>query len=426
MEISFDVAALEKIVSQFREYFFSHVLSMAMLIQLAVVGCVFLVAYRIFLVMHAWCQRQQDQCLARQKECDDLAIIITFLYIVRPFLAFVFLAIAWRLAGHFNWPRDGLYTAAMIFLAITLVRFFTGQMKNRFWAKILTTVIWFWAILYIFHIVDPWLNFLQGIYFEIGQVHLSLLTIARAVVLALTLYWFSRKSLIFWHFWLTAASDLTPAVQILLYKLGSIFLYAASIVAVLHFMGLDLTVFALFGGALGLGLGFGLQKVVSNLVSGFIILADKSIKPGDVIQLGNKYGSINFLGSRYTSVVTREGKEHLIPNEKLIGDEVINWSYSYNLVRLNLPVSVSYEADLEKARDLMLATAARVKRVLQDPKPSCLIIGFGDNAVNLELRVWINDPQNGVSSVKSGLYWEIWKEFREHHIAFTPPKETSS
>ena len=300
-----------------------------MLMQLAVVGCVFLVAYRITLAMYSWCQRQQDQCLAQQKKCDDLAIIITFAKIIRPFLAFVFLAIAWRLAGQFNWPRDGLYTAGIIFLAITLVRFFTGQMQNRFWAKILMTWFWFLAVLFIFHIIDRFLNFLQSIAFNLGEVQLSLLTIARALVLALTLYWFSRKLLIIWHFWLTTKSDLTPAVQILLYKLGGIFLYAASIVAVLHFMGLDLTVFALFGGALGLGLGFGLQKVVSNLVSGFIILADKSIKPGDVIQLGNKYGSINFLGTRYTSVVTREGKEHLIPNEKSDyrrGDQLVLFS----------------------------------------------------------------------------------------------------
>jgi small-conductance mechanosensitive channel len=426
MPVSFDLAAWEKIPSQVQAYFFSQLLSWAMLMQLAVVGCVFLVAYRITLAMYFWCQRQQDQCLAQQKTCDDLTTIITFIKIVRPFLAFLFLAIAWRLAGQFNWPRDGLYTAGIIFLAITLVRFFTGQMQNRFWAKVLMTWFWFLAVLFIFHIIDHFLNFLQSIAFNLGGVQLSLLTIARALVLALTLYWFSRKLLILWHFWLTTKSDLAPAVQILLYKLGGIFLYAASIVAVLHFMGLDLTVFALFGATLGLGIGLGLQKVVSNLVSGFIILADKSIKPGDVIQLGNKYGSINFMGTRYTSVVTREGKEHLIPNENLISGEVINWSYSHNLVRLNLPVNVPNEVDLEKVRDLLLGTAARVQRVLKDPAPSCLIIGFGDTTVNLELRVWINDPQNGVSSVKSDLYWDIWKEFREHHLGFPSPKETSS
>jgi small-conductance mechanosensitive channel len=151
-------------------------------------------------------------------------------------------------------------------------------------------------------------------------------------------------------------------------------------------------------------------------VSGFILLADKSIKPGDVIQLKDTYGWINFLGSRYVSVVTRDGIEHLIPNENLITGEVINWSYSQNLVRLRVHVGVAYDSDLEKARELMLATATDTSRVLQDPKPGCLLTGFGDSAVNLELRAWINDPQNGIASVKSDLLCGIWQRFREHGI----------
>jgi len=126
-------------------------------------------------------------------------------------------------------------------------------------------------------------------------------------------------------------------------------------------------------------------------VSGFIILADKSIKPGDVIQLGDKYGWINFLGSRWVSVITRNGTEHLIPNENLITAEVINWSYSQNLIRLAVPVGVACGSDLERARELMLAAAADTRRAIKDPKLACLFTGFGDNAVNLELRAWIND-----------------------------------
>ena len=207
-----------------------------------------------------------------------------------------------------------------------------------------------------------------------------------------------------------------------MYRLGSILLVSACVVIVLHYLGLDLTVFALFGGALGLGLGFGLQKVFANLVSGFILLGDKSIKPGDVIQLGDNYGWINFLGSRYVSVVTRNGIEHLIPNENLITGEVINWSYSQNLVRLKVPVGVAYGSDLEKASELMLAAAADTLRVLKDPKPAYLITGFGDNAVNLEVRVWINDPQNGIASVKSDLFRGIWQRFRDHGIEMPYPQ----
>jgi len=169
-------------------------------------------------------------------------------------------------------------------------------------------------------------------------------------------------------------------------------------------------------------LGFGLQKIFANLVSGFILLADKSIKPGDVIQLKDTYGWINFLGSRYVSVITRDATEHLIPNENLITGEVINWSYSEDLVRLKVPVGVGYGSDLEKARDLMLAAATSSLRVLKDPKPSCLLVGFGDNAINLELRVWINDPQNGIGSAKSDLFWGIWQRFRDHGIEIPYPK----
>jgi small-conductance mechanosensitive channel len=171
--------------------------------------------------------------------------------------------------------------------------------------------------------------------------------------------------------------------------LAGILLFSACAVIVLHYLRLDLTVFALFGGALGLGLGFGLQKVFANLVSGFILLADKSIKPGDVIS----YGWINFLGSRYCSVVTRDAIEHLIPNENLITGEVINWSYSQNLVRLKVPIGVACDADLDKAKELMLAAATDTQRLLKDPKPTCLITGFGDSAVNMKVRVWINDPK---------------------------------
>ena len=157
-------------------------------------------------------------------------------------------------------------------------------------------------------------------------------------------------------------------------------------------------------------------------MSGFILLADKSIKPGDVIQLGDKYGWINFLGSRYVSVITRDSTEHLIPNENLITGEVVNWSYSQSLVRLKVPIGVAYGSDLAKARDLMLQAATHTNRVLQDPQPSCRLTGFGDNAVNLELRVWINDPQNGLGSVKSDLHWGIWERFQDQGIEMPFPQ----
>jgi small-conductance mechanosensitive channel len=422
MDIPFGLDSVDKIGSQAREYFFQHVLSWDMGVQIAVSGCALLFAYKASGAIRAWLTRQQAQYATHPGACADLAILLNFVKVINTFIAFIIVSIALSIADHFNWPLNELYAVGIILIALTATRLFTDEMKNRFWARILAIAIWVLASIYIFHLIDPWLHFLQSIDFQLGHVHFSLLHVQRAFILLLALYWLSRNLRILFHFWLTIKSVLTPAVQILLYRLGSIFLFSLCAVIVFHYLGIDLTVFALFSGALGLGLGFGLQKVFANLVSGFIILADKSIKPGDVIQLGDKYGWINFLGSRYVSVVTRDATEHLIPNENLITGEVINWSYSQNLVRLHVPVGVAYGSDLEKAKELMLESAAVTKRVLNDPAPACLLSGFGDNTVNLEVRVWINDPQNGIASVKSDIFWGIWQRFREHGIELPFPQ----
>ena len=418
----FDLAQLDKIGLQAREYFFQHVLSWAMAAQIVVIGCALLLAHKASGAIRAWLTRQQAQCPTHPGACADLAILLNFVKVINVFIAFILVAIAISIADHFNWPRNELYAVGIILIALTLMRFFTDEMKNRFWARLLAIALWVLASLYIFHLIAPWQRFLQGVNFQLGQVRVSLLHVQRGIFLLLALYWLSKNLRILFHFWLTIKSVLTPAAQILLYRLGSIFLFSTCVVIVLHYLEIDLTVFALFSGALGLGLGFGLQKIFANLVSGFIILADKSIKPGDVIQLGDKYGWINFLGSRYVSVITRDATEHLIPNENLITGEVINWSYSQNLVRLRVAVGVAYGSDLEKVKELMLTAAEDTQRVLRDPKPACLITGFGDNAVNLELRIWINDPQNGLGSVKSDLFWGIWERFRDHGIEMPYPQ----
>ena len=422
----FNLAQLDKIGSQAREYFFQHVLSWSMAAQTVVIGCALLLAYKISGGMRAWLRRQQEQYATNPEAGADLVILLDFVKVIDAFLAFLLLVIAYSIADHLQWRHNELYAAFVLLVGLTLVRLFTDRMKNRFGAKIMAMAIWVYAGLFaslaLFNYIDFWFRFLQGVDFQLGKVHFSLLQVNRALFLVLALYWVSKNLRIFFHFWLTIKSGWTSAVQILLYRLGSILLVSAGVVIVLHYLGLDLTVFALFGGALGLGLGFGLQKIFANLVSGFILLGDKSIKPGDVIQMGDKYGWINFLGSRYVSVITRNGTEHLIPNENLITGEVINWSYSQNLVRLPVPVGVAYGSDLEKARELMLAAAADTLRVLKDPKPACLLTGFGDNAVNLELRVWINDPKNGLASVKSDLFWGIWQRFRDHGIEMPYPQ----
>jgi small-conductance mechanosensitive channel len=199
-------------------------------------------------------------------------------------------------------------------------------------------------------------------------------------------------------------------------------LIGIAIAVALSSVGIDLTVFALLGGAIGLGIGFGLQKIVSNLISGIIILLDRSIKPGDIIQVGETFGWINSLGARYASVVTRDGTEWLIPNEDLITEKVVNWSYSHDAVRLKIPIGISYKADPRKAIDLCFEAAREEDRVLTNPPTNVLLKGFGDSSVDIEMRIWIRDPRNGVSNVKSAVLLRVWDKFHENGIEIPYPQ----
>ena len=422
MDASFDLFSLGKTWLDVQDYLSMHVLTRGMAVQFLVAAFVFVLARSCAREIHSWFERRMAQRPSVQEPYEDLPISETFLRLISTILFVIFMDIVLSTAHHLDWPREGLRFFLIGSLGLFFVRLFTNRMKNRFWARVVTVAVVLWCLARLADFKGPVHSFLTTIGFTFGEVHLPLLTILRAFALLLFAYWLSRNLLMVFRFWLQTGPSLTAALQTLLEKLLTILLFSASIIIALHYLGIDLTVFSLFSGALGLGIGFGLQKVVANLFSGFIILADRSIKPGDVIQLGNTYGWIKFLGNRYVSVVTRDGTEHLIPNENLITEQVINWSYSNNLVRLKLPIGISYDSDLEKAMALMLEVAATTKRVLKDPQPACLLVGFGDNAVNFELRVWIGDPQNGLGSVKSDLFLGVWQRFREHAIELPYPQ----
>jgi small-conductance mechanosensitive channel len=217
-----------------------------------------------------------------------------------------------------------------------------------------------------------------------------------------------------WH-------DLTPSVQVLLGKLLKITLLTIAFLLSLHSVGIDLTALAVFSGAVGLGLGFGLQKVFSNLISGIILLLDKSIKPGDVIELGSTFGWIQSLGARYVSVVTRDGKEYLIPNEDLITQPVVNWSYTDQLVRMEATIAVAYGSDPHQVRRVAVEAAKKAARVLGEPAPVCHLASFGDSSIEFLLRFWIDDPQAGAANVTGQVLLQVWDAFKAEGIEFAYP-----
>lgn len=216
--------------------------------------------------------------------------------------------------------------------------------------------------------------------------------------------------------------QVSPALRALVVKVVRTVVVIAVGLFAISSIGFNLGALAILGGAVGLGLGFGLQKVVSNLVSGVILLADRSIKPGDVIEVDDTYGWINRLGARYASVVTRDGTEHLIPNETLITEKVTNWSFSDENVRIKIPFGISYQSDIHLAMKLSLQVVEANARVLKKPAPAVRLMGFGDNSVDFELRIWMSDPAMGVNNLRSDVYVAIWDLFKEHGVEFPFPQ----
>jgi len=187
-------------------------------------------------------------------------------------------------------------------------------------------------------------------------------------------------------------------------------------------LGIDLTSLAVFSGAVGLAVGFGLQKTLGNMIAGVLLLMDRSIKPGDVIVVGDQFGQVNRIGVRAVSVLTRDGKEHLIPNEQLMTQAVENWSYSDRKVRVHIPVGVSYACDLARAQALMLEAARDVPRVMKEPAPGIWLRGFGDSSVDHDIMVWIDDPEEGVGNVRSAVLNRVWVLFKENGIEIPFPQ----
>ena len=223
------------------------------------------------------------------------------------------------------------------------------------------------------------------------------------------------------------ATRLDGTQQLLVQKISTILVWAAAFLIGIDILGIDLTALAVFSGAFGLAIGFGLQKTFGNLISGILLLLDKSIKPGDVIsvtdQAGNEsVGQIRKIGIRAISVITRDRTEHLIPNENLMINQVVNWSYSSRDVRVKAPVGVSYGSYLKLVENLLYQAAKETERVLKSPAPRVNLMGFGDNSVDFDLRFWINDPEGGLSNIRSDVYMRVWELFQEHEIEIPYPQ----
>jgi small-conductance mechanosensitive channel len=319
-------------------------------------------------------------------------------------------------------PHQLIKIVASLLTAWVAIRLTTTLVRDATWSRLIAMAAWTIAALNILNLLEPASQLLDSIALSFGNLRISALIIIKAALSLAVLLWFAAMAGRLLERRITTLPNLTPSLQVLLSKLFKILLTIVAIAIALTSVGIDLTAFAVFSGAVGVGVGFGLQRVISNFISGVILLLDRSVKPGDVISVGQTYGWVGSLGARYVSVVTRDDTEYLIPNEDLITHQVVNWSYSNNQVRLRLPIAVSYDADVREARDLCLEAAAETPRVMSQPAPVCVLTAFGESAVELELRIWIQDPKNGVGNVKSDVLLRVWDKFRAGGIQFPYPQ----
>ena len=353
-------------------------------------------------------------------------VVITPMIVV---LVLVMIANSTLLAAHFDVTLLG--AAARLILAYIVVRsavlVFAASLGNKSWIQNwesrVALLIWLAIAAEYLGWLDPIIATLDSLGVAAGKTRITVWSVLK-LLFTLTLFmlvaaWISR--------WVERRvkrlTSVAMSTRIGISKFANAFLIALSILIGLNAAGVDLTALTVLTGAVGLGLGFGLQSIAANFVSGFVLLMDRSIKPGDVISLSGQsgtstenFGWVQELRGRYVVVRDRDGVEMLVPNQQLISNAVINWSYTDPRIRLKLPIRISYRDDPELALKILLEACDGQARVLHDPAPVSRLMHFSDSGIELELRFWISDPQEGVNNVRSEVNRAIWRLFKEHRI----------
>ena len=353
-----------------------------------------------------------------------LRVVIAFMRRFEWVFFIILLLLAYVATSVTAWPGSNylVYSAMLLSTAWLLISVVSHTIRSKTVRKFFAWIAWLYVSALILGIVDDVAALLDGAGFTVGSVRLSILTLLQASILLSVVMWGSSRLGDFLDRRVQGIDELTPSLRVLIGKIIRILLIIVAALVAMSGLGIDLTALTVLSGAVGVGIGFGLQKVVSNFISGIIILMDQSIKPGDTIELGETFGWIRELRARFVSVVTRDGREYLIPNEDFITTQVINWSFSDRYVRIDVPFGVSYDSDPHEVTRLAIEAAAAVDRVDDTRKsPVCWMTAFGDSALEFKLRFWITDPQGGLTNVRGQVLLSLWDAFKEHDINIPYP-----
>jgi small-conductance mechanosensitive channel len=323
---------------------------------------------------------------------------------------------------HSTWPSRSylLSVAASLAFAWLIIRLVTSVIRNPFIVRLVSVAAWLVAALSILGLFEPTIEALDSVSIVLGGLRLTPLLLIKLGVMLIVALWLTNIASNFVESRITRSTDLTPSIQVLLIKVIRLALMVFAVAVVLSAAGINLSALAIFSGAAGVGIGFGLQKIVANFISGIILLADKSVKPGDLITIGDSTGRINEMKTRYISVAAGDGREFLIPNEDLVTQKVVNWTYTDKNTLVKVNFGTNYEADPRLVCKLALDIAAAAPRAIKSKPPNCILVEFAEAGMKFSLTFWISDP-DGLDNVKSEAMLALWDAFRREGIQVPYP-----
>jgi small-conductance mechanosensitive channel len=321
-----------------------------------------------------------------------------------------------------TWPSRSylLVVAAKLALAWLIIRLVTSVVRNTFIVRLVSLSAWLVAALSILGQLEPAIEGLDSVSVVLGGLRLTPLLLIKLGVLLVVALWLSNIASNFAESRITRSADLTPSIQVLLVKMIRLALMIFAVAVVMSAVGINLSALAIFSGAAGVGIGFGLQKIVANFISGIILLADKSVKPGDLVTIGDSSGRISAMKTRYISVAAGDGREFLIPNEDLVTQKVTNWTYTDKNTLVKVNFSTNYDADPRLVCKLAIEIAATAPRAIKLKPPNCILVEFAEAGMKFALTFWIADP-DGMDNVKSEVMLSLWETFKREGIRVPYP-----
>jgi small-conductance mechanosensitive channel len=321
-----------------------------------------------------------------------------------------------------TWPSRSylLEISAKLAVAWLIIRLVTSVIRNEFVVRVVSLAAWLVAALSIIGQLEPTLDALDSFAIVLGGLRLTPLLLIKLGVLLAVALWLTNIASNFLEVRITQSRDLTPSIQVLLVKMMRLALIILAVAVVMSAVGINLSALAIFSGAVGVGIGFGLQKIVANFISGVILLADKSVKPGDLVTIGDSSGRISAMNTRYISVAAGDGREFLIPNEDLITQKVVNWTYTDKNTLVKVNFSTNYDADPRLVCRLAIEAAEASPRATKGKTPNCIITEFAEAGMKFTLTFWISDP-DGMDRVKSDVMLTLWDAFKHDDIRVPYP-----